>query len=39
MICNNCTNYVCKAYHGTCKKYRFLKLITLGRYGRKENNK
>lgn len=35
-ICTNCNNYVCKAYHGTCRKYRFLKLITFGRYGRKE---
>ena len=33
MICNKCTNHVCKAYHGTCRKYRFLKLITFGRYG------
>ena len=35
-ICNNCENYICKAYHGTCRKYKALKLITLGKYGHKE---
>lgn len=35
MICDNCNNYVCKAYHGTCRKYRLLKLITLGKYNKR----
>ena len=30
-ICNKCDNYVCKAYHGTCLKYRILKLLTFWR--------
>ena len=34
MICTKCNNYVCKAYKGTCLKFRLLKLITFGRYGR-----
>lgn len=36
MICDKCDNAVCKAYKGTCKKYRILKFIlkfiTFGRY-------
>ena len=34
MICDKCTNSVCKAYRGTCRRYRFLKLITFGMYKR-----
>ena len=35
MICDKCNNYVCHAYHGTCRKYRLLKLITFGRYNKR----
>jgi hypothetical protein len=36
-ICNSCENYICKAYHGTCRKYRILKALTFWRkHGRKE---
>lgn len=34
MICNKCTNSVCKVYHGTCRKFRFLRFITCRRYGK-----
>ena len=36
MLCSNCYNYICKAYQGTCRKYRFLNLITFGKYRRKK---
>ena len=29
-MCSTCDNYICKAYHGTCRKYRiscFLKAL------------
>jgi hypothetical protein len=38
MICDRCDNAICKAYKGTCRKYRLLKLITFGIYGRVKNN-
>ena len=40
MICHKCTNSICKAYHGTCRRFRFLRFITFGKYGKngqKEN--
>lgn len=32
MICNKCFNYICKAYKGTCRKYRFLKFLGIKGY-------
>lgn len=26
-MCEDCDNYICKAYHGTCSKYRFVRFI------------
>ena len=37
MICKNCINYVvCKAHHATCRKFRFLRFITFGKYGKEK---
>lgn len=34
MICHKCTNSICKAYHGTCRRFRLLRFITFGKYGK-----
>ena len=30
-ICNKCDNYICKAYCGTCRKYRILRALAFWR--------
>ncbi len=37
MICDKCDNVVCKAYKGTCRKYRLLRLITFEIYGKSKS--
>lgn len=26
-MCIKCNNYICKIYHGTCRKYRFIRFF------------
>lgn len=30
-MCTKCSNYICKAYKGTCCKYRIIKFLTFWR--------
>lgn len=36
MICDKCKCNLCKVYGGICRKFRILKRLTFGLYGKKE---
>lgn len=39
MLCKKCSNDICKVYGGTCRKYRFIRLLRklFGKSGAKMN--